>query len=80
MIINVTQEHIKKGNRSLCTECPIALAINEALSINHAWVGMEEIRIDNWDTRLPDEADIFISAFDRNVPVEPFSLELDYQP
>lgn len=30
MRIQVTQEHIDKGKRSDCYECPIALALNDA--------------------------------------------------
>lgn len=84
--INVTAQHIAKGERDSCRFCPVAHAIREALpdielvavdsafaSLGHpdAWPACREIA-------LPEAATRFIEAFDGGDPVRPFTFDLDY--
>jgi hypothetical protein len=83
MVINVTQEHISKGKRLACHECPVALAIAEVVKPEHEVMVDCDISILNqsagilWDAEYPPEVEEFIRAFDGDQPVEPFSFELD---
>jgi len=87
MIINVTQQHIDKGiPRSAC-ECPVALAINEA--IGNGYSSVSPIAIYIWPNNVfgedekryttPIEVAYFIHWFDANghPTPKPFSFELE---
>lgn len=82
-IIEVTQQDIddglKKGWKRRCNTCPIALAASRAL-------GTECMASADWGItpvgtithyRLPDIAMEFIDAFDAELPVKPFTFEID---
>lgn len=78
--ITVTEEHIKKGKRQSCIECPIALAINDAAVFStRAVVKHVSVREDNslLTIPLPRKATSFIYHFDAAEPVEPFSFHLN---
>lgn len=83
LTVNVAQRHIDDGTID-CTACPIALAIMDADShIKKAWVGEEGIDIELHDgdcmsAHTPDDAARFIDAFDGEMVVEPFALDLDF--
>jgi hypothetical protein len=90
MIIHVTQKHINKGRRANCRRCPIALAVHEATGETGVVVG-SHIRTgvpkaDIWPMFIPgpkrncyrmtQACFKFMNAFDRRLPVKPFSFRL----
>jgi len=88
--VKVTQEHINAGSAINCTKCPVALAINEAMSkykeYSYASVSPSCVRLvfnsdgdqisTHWDTPTPQPVRQFITEFDRGDTVEPFEFEL----
>lgn len=80
MLIHVTQEDIDKGVRVSCEECPLARAVSRAYG-TPIRVGAELIqffssKIDRNSVNLPPEALRFRIAFDKGLPVKPFSFEI----
>ena len=81
--VNVTQEHINKGERYSSVSCPIAWALRDALSVDCYGVNVrasEATWFDNGHWRrtwLPDTAQHFVVEFDKGHNMEPFSFELD---
>lgn len=81
MKIKVTQEHIDKGERSLCAFCPVALAFKDVFPDKKVQAGIGVAIIEDakyllaeyWD--LPREASNFIEQFDRGFPVYPFEFD-----
>ena len=80
MTIKVEQEHIDKGKMNECERCPIALAI---MSVTGCWAHVRHYAVD-LDTDhgtmwclLPKEAIRFIKKFDKGLPVDPFSFDID---
>ena len=77
MIITVTAEEIKRGNRQDCFKCPVARATSRATS-KSAWVGYFTMGLDGRKARkLPKKVASFVSRFDSGKPVKPFSFEID---
>ena len=83
--INVTAEHIERGEPENSEHCPVALAIMDALpQAGVPCVGSSEVTFraadDRWvDVGLPDEVSVFIETFDDGTDnVGPFTFELDY--
>ena len=82
--ISVTAGHIAAGERDNCEECPIALAIMEAIpGACCVYVGYPTATIGMADggkteVELPDDALAFIWDFDNRQTVKPFTFELDY--
>ena len=77
MIITVTADDIKRGNRQDCFECPVARAVRRAMS-KSAWVGYFTMGWDGSKARkLPKKVASFVSRFDSGKPVKPFSFEID---
>jgi hypothetical protein len=78
--IEVKQEHLTKGERADCQNCPVALALNEATS---CYWSVDGISARNCHTdmyySLPIEVRTKIGLFDSNVLVKPFSFEFDYE-
>jgi hypothetical protein len=83
--INVTAEHIAKGQPSMCADCPVALAIKDALP--GLWsvlvgpkIGIVPTRTSRATTwlALPPDVQDFIWDFDDSGRGEPFTFELDY--
>lgn len=85
--ITVTAEHIAEGVPGECTECPIALAIAEAIpELREVAVYTDHVGI--WtdyppgrtfiEVVLPEKAAAFIKAYDGTMDGEPFSFDLDY--
>lgn len=87
MLIKLTQEHIDRGTRGDCLDCPLALAAKEA-GIKTPWVTETYITSDNASAPddkmyLPKIATDFIRNFDGEVEgadaskCVPFEFELD---
>jgi hypothetical protein len=80
--ITVTATDIRKAKKLVLVKaaaysCPIALAAQRTLKDEQARVFMDEIKlcIENGQRlRLPLKAQRFISRFDDNKPVKPFSF------
>ncbi len=77
MKISVTQSHIDKGKQGQCSNCPVALAMNEvmdkvAVAYNYFLIG------DGPRIALPAIVQTFILDFDCGRHVEPFEFEINY--
>ena len=79
--VSVTEKHIKKatgGGRS----CPIAQSLHD-MGYKECWVYPMSVRLDESEEvrrspiTLPEEAQMFIQAFDNDIPVAPFEFELE---
>lgn len=82
-VINVTAEHIAKGERQECTRCPIALAIESAIPEADYLAVYSTAAVFNVgdviaEIALPAAAERFIHSFDLGYSPEPFSFELTY--
>lgn len=85
MRIDVTQEDIDNGTPKNCGKCPIALAakrafINNNLEFTDLYVTLFFLVVENKENKtvfdLPRESDRFITFFDQNQKVLPFSFEV----
>ena len=85
--VSVTADHIAEGVPGECGECPIALAIAEAIpAAVEVAVYTEHVNIwepagcgrDFFTSELPEVAVAFIERFDRIHDGEPFTFDLDY--
>lgn len=87
MKIQVTAEHILKGNCGSETSCPVALAIKDACpEIERLEVDSRNICAIGWSRMTPEHVSKFVRIFDtyharppelRFHRVEPFEFELD---
>lgn len=78
--ISVTQEHIDKGCRYGCFDCPIALALYDVVKPDtYIEVDTEYISFGKQKIKLPEAAKLFIDRFDSSGKnyVSPFSFVLD---
>ena len=83
MLIRVTQEHIDKGVRDDCRQCPVALAIQEATKsiVDVLPMYCQFTYISDWPGKavnLPIEVTEFIKGFDSEGFGLPFTFELDH--
>lgn len=78
MIIEVTESDIEHGQREVCRDCPVALALSRALG-KPVHVFPRCAYYDNGEEwiNLPQEVTAFIVRFDGRLPVSPFSFEVD---
>jgi hypothetical protein len=79
MLIHVTAEHIRHGLREDPCNCPVALAVTEALG-TQAEVGVTVLELPDRGRKkalLPPGVWTFIKDFDSAKVVRPFSFELD---
>ena len=83
MKIDINPTHIEKGERRICTACPISLATLEALPGGHivrtysSWMEITREADQEVDLyRLPFDAVEFVREFDDRKKVKPFSFEL----
>ncbi len=85
--VNVTQEHIDSGVQRACEQCPITLAILQAMGLpaqdgpDDVSLGVADVYVDfyyaDFKSMLPQVAIDFIECFDRNRGfVYPFSFQL----
>ena len=76
LIVKITWAHIRDGQRGSDCDCPIALAVKDALLTNSVRVGADGIYINHlrWDV---DKEDLkFIERFDNGKRVRPYSFRL----
>jgi hypothetical protein len=81
--ISVTAAHIARGVRDDCENCPVALAIRDAIpDVKLVAVDGNRAtfagRYDWIDIELPLAVGEFIGNFDDGGTVGPFSFDLDY--
>jgi hypothetical protein len=78
--VSVTQEHIDNGTPSESDHCPIALAILDILSPQEVHVNQTDCLIvyQDYDVvfELPQEAQVFVEAFDSELPVQPIEFDM----
>ena len=85
--IHITAGHIRHGEQSSCTECPIALAIHDtfpglydlAVSGEQIWI-QPEYDGPSYEIPAPDAVHEFVWDYDDGEPVHPFAFDLDYPP
>ncbi len=82
MTIHVTQAHIDAGIRSECRLCPIALALQAAISRDVQVMSGSFLVFGGGGYvaslhALPEEVSVFIINFDEGSPVQPFSFEVN---
>ena len=81
--VNVTQEHINKGERHSTSACPIAWALKDVLPADSCAVNVRASvavwfrNSDYYRAWLPRSAQDFVVEFDNGQDVSPFSFELD---
>ena len=87
--VNVTQKHISEGRPCACIDCPVALAILDAMpdvtGVEVLWdvdgysvVAELEMRDETRKVvTLPAEAEAFVTALDDGDPVEPFTFTME---
>ena len=76
MIIQVTQKHIDAGIPRRPYDCPIALALTDAL-LSQVSVGMYTFGNYSIFGYLPQNAQDFRAAFDSQLKMEPFEFEIE---
>lgn len=79
--ISVSKDHISEGVAYSCIYCPVALAIDEAVGTNFSIVDKEKLEWRLKDAisrrcKTPGSVRRFITRFDSNQDVEPFTFEL----
>lgn len=73
----LTEYHINSGRVDSGDECPVALAIKDALpDVDYLCVQGKFVKIDHWCYVLPTCAMRFILNYDLYLPVYPISFEL----
>lgn len=82
VLVEVTADDIKQGQRDNCLDCPVARALNRAFNLGPACVDTDIFYFDwGYDTHsLPEEVTEFIVNFDDGQQVEPFSFVVDVGP
>lgn len=77
MKIKVTTKHIEYGIRRSIYQCPVALAVRDAIGKRisvAAWP--DDIRVGSELYPTPDEARKLMEMFDEGMTVMPFTFEL----
>lgn len=80
--INVTAEDIENGVALSCKHCPVSVALRRISGAYWAHTDQTEIRIGKNDVLksdsypTPKEVKEFITAFDRDKEVAPFTFQL----
>lgn len=76
--VEVTSEHIAKGDAFNPCGCPIALAILQAVRHPFVVVAVSTGIVIRQNTYpMPAEVIAFIDAFDAGQPVQPFTFEIE---
>jgi hypothetical protein len=74
--VEVTQEHIDRGEKMNCHDCPIALAVSAALG-QEVTVGAEIVHLGKGLAYLPRSVSDWIVEFDLGGRVAPFVFDLE---
>ena len=74
--IEVKQEHINKGIRYQCYECPVALALRDS-GFNYVHVSYFSVRVNEEYVPLPKVVQSKIIGFDAGEPVSPFAFQIE---
>ena len=80
MLIRVTSDHIRRGQRNTCADCPIALAVRDALAPSGGAPSVfvsAAIAVGGKPYPCPPEVEARWKAFDLRGAMEPFEFELD---
>lgn len=82
MIINITQEHINRGQKCRAHRCPMALAVQDQLNLSPGLVAVTQytLYIDCKALTLPPAASNFVKSFDAGREVSPFTFEVKNDP
>ena len=78
MLVHVIEEHISRGKRKQCSDCPVALAMKDAGCVfplvDYALIwGPAGARL---SMETPEAVGVFITRFDQGLPVAPFDFEV----
>ena len=75
--VEVTSDYIASGRKNFDSQCPIALAIRDAMPESKLiFVGVGVAQVEDKFYDLTSTVMEFIRDFDRNNPVEPFRFKL----
>ena len=81
MRIEVTAQDIRKGKKSNCMRCPVALAVKRLLPGHEVWA--DSLSIDVWThdeyrrvATTPKKVATFMDRFDTGQPVKPFTFTM----
>ena len=77
MKIDVTELDIENGKCGVAFSCPVALAVRRATGITRVYVGSRHLEIGDRRMAIPIPVRRFITCFDAEIPVGPFSFELE---
>lgn len=82
MLVRVSEQHIKCGQRKSCKYCPIALAFEEQIprAIDILVMNFYRFCVDDifYTGELPLKAKAFIFNFDNEFFVQPIEFEIPY--
>lgn len=75
--ISITKAHIRDGVPGNECDCPIALALKDALLTNDVAVNPDGMRVNNRTFSADKKDRRFIERFDNGKPVKPYSFEIN---
>ena len=80
LLINVTQDHINKGSRGQCRNCPIALALLdngfENVAVFEGVIDTYHKEYGYWYYYIPPELQEIINNYDKTGKMDPLEFEL----
>jgi hypothetical protein len=84
LLIKVTQKHINNGIKELCSQCPVALALKDAIpeaiivkAFEYRLVYLTKNKV-CYQAPSPNSVRDFINRFDASLSVEPFEFEVEF--
>jgi len=75
--IEVKQEHLNKGKKHKCNECPVALALKDA-GFSGVNVTYFSATLNGTYVPLSKTVESYIKAFDADKPVSPFTFQVEF--
>ncbi len=79
MIISVKQKHIDKGRKFSPCDCPVSLALQDALQTTKIRVGLGVFYIGKFHFGFEDGIGGKINEFDRGSGMEPFEFKINIE-